>query len=141
MQWETNCSTKTLQKFLDALRCGKLGSILRKRGFKLPTSVTAADKKMQCLAGSRRVYLHGCVGHGCKTVWGPEDPATECNVCGGSRFDDCGKPHEFVVHFPLFEQFESLLGCKQYQHAVRWENRRKKNPAYMCGKHLLFALI
>ena len=45
-QWATNCSTQTLQKFLDALRDGKLGSIVRK-GTRLPVKVQAADKKMQ----------------------------------------------------------------------------------------------
>ena len=47
-----------------------------------------------------------------------------------------GKPHEYIVWFPLMDQFESLLKCKQFEHAVRWEERRKANPNYMCGKYL-----
>lgn len=136
MQWDTNCSTQTIQKFLDALREGKLGSIVRK-GAALPTKVTSADKKMQKMAGAKRVYLHGCVGQGCNKVWGPEDPATTCNLCGCDRFDAAGRAHESIVHFPLIDQFKSLLACPQYEDAVRWESRRKANPAYMCGNAYL----
>ena len=135
LQWETNCSTLTIQKFLDSLRDGKLGNIVRK-GTKLPKSVTSADKKMQSMAGAKSVRLHGCVGQGCNKVWGPGDPSTSCNLCGYNRFDDHGKPHEYIVWFPLMDQFKSLLKCKQFEHAVRWEERRKANPNYMCGKYL-----
>lgn len=85
-------------------------------------------------AGVRRVYLHGCVECN-KKVWGPNDLSTVCELCGAQRFDAGGKPKEFIVHFPLFDQFKSLLTCKQYQRAVRWESLRPKgNPNYMCGK-------
>ena len=46
IQWKTNCSTLTLQTFLDSLR-GDLGKLVI-RG-KLPRQVNHADKKMQRL--------------------------------------------------------------------------------------------
>lgn len=47
LQWQTNCSSKTLQTLLDALR-GKLGRLIKESG-DLPSTVTHADKKMQRL--------------------------------------------------------------------------------------------
>ena len=47
LQWSTNCSTKTLQKLLDALRCGELGKLVRKGAETLPTNVRFADPKLQ----------------------------------------------------------------------------------------------
>ena len=104
----------------------------------LPRDVQSADKKMQKMAGVRRVYLHGCIGQGCLKVWGPEDPEDVCDLCGGDRFDVNGKPKEFIIHFPLADQFQSLLACKQYEQAVRSEGLRETpNPAYMGGKYYL----
>ena len=84
-------------------------------------------------AGAKRIYLHGCVQCN-KHVWAPNDPSDVCQLCGGKRYNNDGKPQEFIVHFPLINQFKSLLTCEQYQEAVRWECRRsRQNPAYMCG--------
>ena len=86
------------------------------------------------------MYLHGCAAGGCeKKVWGPDDPSDVCDLCGADRFDAAGKPKEFIIHFPLMDQFRSLLTCKQYQQAVQWECRRPaQNPAYMCGNCYLY---
>lgn len=49
IQWETNCSTLSLQRVLDGLR-GKLGHALKEceeKGFALPRSVEHADQKMR----------------------------------------------------------------------------------------------
>lgn len=45
IQWQTNCSTKALQQFLNALR-GKLGEYVKEVD-QLPASVKFADKKME----------------------------------------------------------------------------------------------
>ena len=44
LQWQTNCSSKTLEKLLTAIRDGKLGDLIRKQ-VELPKHVTYADKK------------------------------------------------------------------------------------------------
>ena len=159
IQWQTNCSTKSLQIFLNALR-GKLGNYVRHMKVEeLPKTVKHADKKMQHMvcrnlyfcslhtfvtifdmhthtqAGASRVYLHGCVGPCKKKVWGPEDNSDVCEFCGTSRFKRNGKPKEFIVHFPLKERFARLLQCAQYVEAVRWESARsrRRNPHYMTG--------
>ena len=46
IQWQTNCSSKTLQTFLDALR-GNLGRMVREIDEEIPGSVKYADSKMQ----------------------------------------------------------------------------------------------
>ena len=49
IQWKTNCSTLSLQCFLDALR-GRLGEAVKQcedSGAELPRSAKAADKIMQ----------------------------------------------------------------------------------------------
>ena len=49
IQWETNCSTLTLQRFLDSLR-GNIGQAVNQcktLGLELPRSVKSADKKMK----------------------------------------------------------------------------------------------
>ena len=48
IQWETNCSTLTLQKVLDALhgRLGKAVQQCKAHADGLPTKAYAADKKM-----------------------------------------------------------------------------------------------
>ena len=162
-QWLTNCSTQTLQRFLTALRDGKLGELIRKKKRdSLPKNVTAGDKKSQRMvflflfvcsfiyllfvnfffihmikkpkqAGARSVCLHGCVG--ChKKVWGADDASDVCDVCGPNRFDATGKPREYVVHFPLTERFTNFLRCDQYVKSVRWEcDRPSGNTAYMSG--------
>jgi len=80
------------------------------------------------------VLLHGCVGRCRAKVWGPEDVEDVCNLCGTSRYNDQGKPREFVVHFPLKKRFESLLQCPEYRKAVRWESQRTRvNINYMTG--------
>lgn len=85
-------------------------------------------------SGERSVFLHGCVGQGCDTVWGPQDPGDECPKCGGRRYDDKGKPKEFVLHFPIKPRIESLLRCEDYKKAVRWECERKHaNDDYVSG--------
>lgn len=136
LQWQTNCSTLTLQTFLVALSRGKLGDLVRKTKTEdLPKDVKVADKKMQRMAGVSRVYLHGCVACN-KYVWAPEDPEVVCEHCGGDRFDVSGKSKEFVVHFPLKLQFASLLTCKQHQAALLWESLHVQNPDYMSGDKL-----
>ena len=53
IQWETNCSTLTLQKILDTLR-GKLGETIEQcktDGYEIPRSAKAADKKMETTVG------------------------------------------------------------------------------------------
>ena len=48
IQWETNCSTLSLQRVLDGLR-GELGHAVKEcqdKGYALPQSIEAADKKM-----------------------------------------------------------------------------------------------
>ena len=50
IQWETNCSTLTLQSVLNSLRTGKLGKALRqceKSGEGLPRTVKSVDQKMR----------------------------------------------------------------------------------------------
>lgn len=80
------------------------------------------------------MVLHGCVGPCGTKVWGPQDAADVCEVCGTRRYDDKGKPRESVIHFPLKERFESLLKCDQYNNAVRWESQRERiNSSYMTG--------
>ena len=49
VQWETNCSTLTLQNILDSLH-GRLGEAIRQcktSGCDLPRSAKSADRKMQ----------------------------------------------------------------------------------------------
>ena len=95
-------------------------------------------------AGEKAVFLHGCVGQGCTKVWGPQDGADVCNLCGGRRYDGNGKPHEFVIHFPLKGRLENLLKCDQYYQAVRWEcDRERTNDDYMTGDacYLLYYYI
>jgi len=47
VQWQTNCSTKTLQSVLDALH-GKLGEAIRQcESAGLPRNVKLADNKMR----------------------------------------------------------------------------------------------
>ena len=46
IQWQTNCSSQTLQVFLDAL-VGNLGRLVSETDGDLPAKVTYADKKMQ----------------------------------------------------------------------------------------------
>ena len=85
------------------------------------------------------MLLHGCVGTCGKKVWGSQDEEDVCDLCGASRYDDKGKPKEFVVHFPLKERLESLLRCDQYNNAVRWESKRQRvNSSFMTGlsRHL-----
>jgi len=56
IQWQTNCSSATLQIFLTALR-GKLGHLVSEID-DLPASVKHADKKMQhmvCLLNKQTV--------------------------------------------------------------------------------------
>ena len=85
-------------------------------------------------SGARSVFLHGCVGEGCDTVWGPQDQGDICPKCDGRRYDDKGKPQEFVLHFPLKSRIESLLTCRAYQNAVRWEcERTHANDDYVSG--------
>ena len=60
IQWQTNCSTHTLQFLLDKLR-GKLGEILeecRTSGEELPRSCKYADKKMQSMVCLSLFYSH-----------------------------------------------------------------------------------
>ena len=45
IQWQTNCSSKTLETFLSALR-GKLGRLIKDTDA-LPRNVTQADRRMQ----------------------------------------------------------------------------------------------
>jgi len=85
-------------------------------------------------AGAKAVYLHGCPCN--KKVWGPADDTVVCEFCGGDRYDAAGKPKEFLVHFPLQERLRSLLKCRQYVDAVRWEGVRhhdaqRQNPNYI----------
>ena len=70
------------------------------------------------------VYLHGCVGQGCDTVWRDTDAANVCDKCGTQRFDVSGKAREFVIWHPLASRFESLLKCEQYCESVKHECRR-----------------
>ena len=62
VQWETNCSTLSLQRILDSLR-GKLGEAIKQcktSGFDLPRSAQSADKKMQqtvCLSLMQQTVL------------------------------------------------------------------------------------
>jgi hypothetical protein len=84
-------------------------------------------------SGEKHVQLHGCV-HCDNKVWGPDDVEDICNLCGCNRYDDNGKPKEYVIHFPLTERLQSLLCCKQYYDSVRWEcDRSRTNDDYMTG--------
>ena len=48
VQWETNCSTKTLEHVLSSLRSGQLGELVRSgKGKEMPKSVKQFDKKSQ----------------------------------------------------------------------------------------------
>lgn len=153
LQWQTNCSTQTLQTFLSALR-GKFGDLIRDlEPDELPRTVQEGDDKMQsmvrfCLlsnremndtqtiilqAGEETVFLHGCVGCDNK-VWAEEDVGETCPQCGADRYDESGKAKEFVVHFPIAKRMKSLLSLEQYYNAVRWEcDRTKKNDEYVTG--------
>lgn len=46
VQWKSNCSTETLQSFLDSLR-GELGEAIRQCSAGLPRNVKMADSKMR----------------------------------------------------------------------------------------------
>ena len=84
------------------------------------------------------MLLHGCGGTCREKVWGPDDEGDVCDLCGPSRFDEKGKPREFVVHFPLKQRFESLLKCAEYCKAARWETRRKRvNERFVTGTSAL----
>lgn len=57
VQWETNCSTKTLETLLSALR-GKFGDLIRELDpDELPRTVQQADEKMQSMVRFFFVYL------------------------------------------------------------------------------------
>ena len=84
-------------------------------------------------AGAKAVYLHGCVGPCGVKVWGPDDASDKCDLCGTSRYDEEGKPKEFVIHFPLEERFKSLLSCPHFVDALRHEHTRTTNKDYMTG--------
>ena len=114
-----------MQTFLDCVRTGDLGKLLRK-GVLLPKSVKHADKKMEAHAGVRAVYLHGCVGTCNKKVWGPNDDSDVCEFCGTNRYSADNKPRERVVHFPFKDRFSALLQCKHYIEALQHEWRREK---------------
>ena len=167
IQWLSNCSTQTLQYVLDSLSHGKLGTLI-KEGVELPRKVTHGDKKMQSTvgifilllvvfvfvtaliinlqiaiqAGEKAMILHGCVGPDCNKVCPPQDADDVCNLCGGPRYDAKGKPHEFIIHFPLKPRLESLLRCDQYCQAVQWEfNRKHDNDEYMAGSCVIYFVI
>ena len=77
--------------------------------------------------------MHGCIGCD-KKVWGPDDEETICNFCHGNRYDDDGQAKEKVIWFPLKDRIESLMRCKQYRDAVRFEHTRAKNNSdYITG--------
>ena len=59
IQWETNCSTTTLQKVLNALR-GRLGRLIKESGDELPANITHADKLMQSMV-RRRLFVFSFV--------------------------------------------------------------------------------
>lgn len=85
-------------------------------------------------AGTKGVFLHGCVGPCQKKVWGPEDVSDTCEICGTRRYDSAGKPKQFIVHFPLAEHITKLLELPQYANALRWEgNRSRTNARYITG--------
>lgn len=84
-------------------------------------------------AGAKTVYLHGCVGACGKKVWEPDDRSDRCEFCGSDRYDATGKPREYVVHFPLHDRLLSLLKCRQYTDALRWEHTRTQNADYVTG--------
>ena len=57
-------------------------------------------------------------------MWRDTEPGNICPKCGTSRFDDKGKPREFVVWFPLEDRLTRLLQLQQFCEAMRHENRR-----------------
>ena len=59
-------------------------------------------------------------------MWRETDQGDRCPKCGRSRFDDKGKPKEYVVWFPLQTRLTALLRLHQFQHVVRHENRRPR---------------
>ena len=61
IQWETNCSTKTLQSILTALR-GNLGSLVREIDPEdLPATITSADSKMQSMVVFVKLLCFFCM--------------------------------------------------------------------------------
>ena len=59
IQWETNCSTKTLQSILTALR-GNLGRLVREIDPEdLPATITKADSKMQSMVFVKLLCFFG----------------------------------------------------------------------------------
>ena len=57
-------------------------------------------------------------------MWREGEPGNVCAKCGTDRFDNKGKPQEFVVWFPLRERLEQLLSLQQFCNVLRHENRR-----------------
>ena len=57
-------------------------------------------------------------------MWRETEEGDRCPKCGTRRFDDNGKPKEYVVWFPLQSRLTALLKLHQFQHAVRHESRR-----------------
>ena len=69
-----------------------------------------------------------------KTFGDPTTNQTDANsVCGSDRYDAAGKPREYVIHFPLHDRLKSLLRCRQYTDALRWEHTRTRNADYVTG--------
>ena len=84
-------------------------------------------------AGQKYVRLHGCVSCNNK-VWEESDVQEICPNCGAHRFDDKGKPKEFIIWFPFKERFASLLRTEKFVESVKWEGKRvKANPDYVTG--------
>ena len=163
IQWQTNCSTRTLQTILNSLR-GDFGKLIREVD-SLPTSVSQADKKMRDMvilkfvifvsfailvtivfvvkqAGENYVFLHGCIGEGCNQVWEESDDGQVCPKCNAARFDDNGKPKESIIWFPLKPRLESLLSTTEFEESVRWEGQRcQDNDEYVTGLQLIIIYI
>ena len=63
IQWQTNCSTLSLQSFLDSLH-GKLGEAVRQckiSGTGLPRSVKSADRKMRLTVIVVPIVVFNCL--------------------------------------------------------------------------------
>lgn len=65
-----------------------------------------------------------------KHVWDDSDQSKTCPIpgCGGSRYDENGRPFEQVLHFPLKPRLEALLRCEAFCAAATYDSWRKRDP-------------
>lgn len=81
-------------------------------------------------AGARVVKYDGCPQCN-KYVWHEKDKSDTCGTpnCPGRRYNEKGKPHEEIFHFPIKERLEALIwGSPAFYHSVSYECYRPRCP-------------